>query len=57
MTCPVCGGVTRITDSRGNVESVRRRRQCQECGHRFTTIEVEVDLLRKLEKIKEAPSE
>ena len=50
MTCPVCGENTRIINSRGNVESVRRRRECRECGHRFTTIEMEVDLQRKLEK-------
>lgn len=53
MTCPVCGGNTKITDSRGNVESVRRRRECRECGHRFTTIEIEADLLQNLEKAKE----
>ena len=50
MTCPVCGEKTRTTNSRSNVESVRRRRECRECGHRFTTIELEVDLYRKIKK-------
>lgn len=53
MTCPICGGDTKITDSRGNVESVRRRRECIDCRHRFTTIEMEVDLQQNLEKAKE----
>lgn len=52
MTCPVCGGRTKITNSRGDVESVRRRRECRECGHRFTTMEMEVDLQQRLDRKK-----
>ena len=54
MTCPVCGSGTRIINSRGDEESVRRRRKCRECGYRFSTIEMEVDLQQNLEKVKEA---
>ena len=40
MRCPDCGGDDlKVTDSRENVDSVRRRRECNECGRRFTTYE------------------
>ena len=41
--CPSCGGHSVITDSRatalGDVPSVRRRRECEVCGARWTTWE------------------
>lgn len=44
MTCPVCSGKTRITNSRkDDFDRVRRRRECKDCQHRFTTMEYEVD--------------
>jgi len=42
MKCPYCGSEdTRVTDSRPVDEnnSIRRRRQCDACGKRFTTYE------------------
>ena len=42
MRCPFCGNEdTRVTDSRPVEESnsIRRRRQCDGCGKRFTTYE------------------
>ena len=42
MKCPYCGSEeTRVTDSRPVEESnsIRRRRQCDSCGKRFTTYE------------------
>lgn len=40
MQCTRCGARdTRVIDSREAVNAVRRRRQCPECGHRFTTYE------------------
>ncbi len=42
MRCPYCGTVdSRVLDSRPAEEgnSVRRRRECGECGKRFTTYE------------------
>ncbi len=42
MKCPFCGSDdTRVTDSRPVEEtnSIRRRRQCDQCGKRFTTYE------------------
>ncbi len=47
MMCPFCRkGETKVVDSRGSQEFViRRRRECLECGRRFTTYE----------KIEESP--
>ena len=40
MKCPFCGyGDSKVVDSRDVNETVRRRRQCLECGSRFTTYE------------------
>ena len=42
MKCPFCGkDNTRVIDSRpaDDNEAIRRRRQCDECGKRFTTYE------------------
>lgn len=51
MTCPVCGGKTKVIDSRCyDSESVWRRRECLECNHRFTTIELETETLREQRK-------
>ncbi len=43
MKCPVCGyAESKVIDSRPVDEgsSIRRRRECLSCGHRFTTFEV-----------------
>jgi len=42
MLCPVCGAPsTRVIDSRPAEagQAIRRRRECEECAHRFTTYE------------------
>ena len=42
MKCPFCGGVdNKVTDSRLSQgdEVIRRRRECEGCGRRFTTYE------------------
>lgn len=40
MNCPYCGGQeSKVIDSRGLDEVVRRRRQCLACNARFTTYE------------------
>ncbi len=42
MKCPYCSHIkSRVVDSRsaGGGEAIRRRRQCQSCGERFTTFE------------------
>ena len=54
MKCPFCGKEnTRVIDSRPADEgcSIRRRRQCDECGKRFTTYEkVEETILMVVKK-------
>lgn len=48
MKCPFClNEITNVIDKRGtgNGDVIRRRRECEKCGKRFTTYErVEVDL-------------
>ncbi|MBT3218814.1 MAG: transcriptional repressor NrdR [Proteobacteria bacterium] len=39
MRCPECNADSRVIDSRTGENSTRRRRQCTECGVRFTTQE------------------
>lgn len=40
MKCPYCGYKdSKVTDSRGVAQGIRRRRQCLKCGSRFTTYE------------------
>ena len=40
MNCPYCGyHDSRVIDSRDVNDGIRRRRQCQSCGSRFTTYE------------------
>jgi transcriptional repressor NrdR len=42
MRCPKCGGQEdKVVDSRASREgaTIRRRRECIQCGHRFTTYE------------------
>ena len=40
VQCPYCNGAySKVTDSRSTEDSIRRRRECAGCGHRFTTYE------------------
>ncbi|MDR2524376.1 MAG: transcriptional regulator NrdR [Candidatus Nomurabacteria bacterium] len=40
MHCSKCGGEeSRVIESRDTGSSIRRRRECIECGHRYTTYE------------------
>lgn len=43
FTCPKCQcSAIRVVDSRGFAarDGIRRRRECEKCGHRFTTYEI-----------------
>jgi len=43
MKCPKCQSNTIVTDSRYSQDnSIRRRRECEECSFRFTTYERDV---------------
>jgi transcriptional repressor NrdR len=54
MRCPKCGNQEdRVIDSRSSKDgaSIRRRRECIECQHRFTTYEeIERELIRVLKR-------
>jgi len=40
MNCAFCDNPdTRVTDSRPDQDGIRRRRECQACGQRFSTVE------------------
>ena len=40
MKCPYCGDIeSKVIDSRGIGDGIRRRRHCLHCGTRFTTYE------------------
>lgn len=51
MNCPHCGGETHVVDSRPNEDSTRRRRECVECKHRFSTVEIDADYYETLKPI------
>jgi transcriptional repressor NrdR len=56
MTCPYCKNTnTRVIDKRDNqnTNAVRRRRECENCGKRFTTYErIEKVLLNVIKRDK-----
>ena len=40
MVCPHCGhGNHKVIDTRDTGDAIRRRRECQQCGQRFTSYE------------------
>lgn len=53
VSCPLCGSTdSEVYDSRPSgrpVPTIRRRRCCHACGHRYATIEILVDM--KLEHL------
>ena len=44
-TCPLCNNICsgKIVDTRRTDYGKRRRRQCEKCGKRFTTIEFAIE--------------
>lgn len=43
MNCPECGSFQqRVFDSRSGADTVRRKRLCLNCGHRWQTLELAV---------------
>ena len=58
MNCPNCNSSNKshVVDTRRHPDSVRRRRECPDCGHRFTTHEIaasELEKLQRWERLKE----
>lgn len=54
MTCPICGGTTKVVESRKDVEGVYRARKCYKCHYIFHTAEYEspeaLERLREIQK-------
>lgn len=51
--CPLCGGDSGVHDSRTRDDgSIRRRRHCVSCEHRWGTVEVSSERLLHLEHIE-----
>ena len=51
MSCPACGKGGALTiDSRGGPTTVRRRRECPCCKHRWTTYELAAEAYEELVK-------
>lgn len=53
VRCPACGGLSdRVVDSREAEDgsAIRRRRECQSCGQRYTTYERVAELVRVVRK-------
>lgn len=48
-----CRAGSRVVDVRESFLTVRRRRQCRTCGHRWTTYEVIENSAELLEEVKE----
>lgn len=61
MLCPECQSASRVIDSRNKPEYLYRRRECLECGERFTThetliitrkgVKIEMSVADELEKL------
>ena len=43
MTCPLCGGDTKVKDSVADAEGVYRQRKCKECAFIFYTEETDAE--------------
>lgn len=53
MTCPLCEEKTKVIDSRPNLDSVWRRRECTACGYKFNTVEMDEDMqVRQAKKLE-----
>jgi len=57
MECPKCGGKSIVIDVRKVAYGVRRRRSCEECGCRFSTVEVGIGEYSALVRFKSAIKE
>lgn len=50
MNCDRCGHICRVLETRASEYQTRRRRECPQCGHRFTTVEVYSTFLDRFDK-------
>ncbi|MBW3019043.1 transcriptional regulator NrdR [Candidatus Woesearchaeota archaeon] len=57
MRCPYClKDETKVLDSRGSEDAIRRRRECEQCSKRFTTYErveiMDISVVKKDGKVE-----
>lgn len=50
LTCPLCQSDSRIIDTRKD----SRRRECESCRHRWTTVEIPAARKDALERVEQA---
>lgn len=56
-TCMECGGITQIIDSRPTTQgAIWRKRNCPQCGYKFTTVEVEESMFDNFDLLEEIKS-
>ena len=55
MRCVKCKGETKVKDSRSYKDTIRRRRICKKCEHRFFTFEVAEEPPKTIELKVETP--
>ena len=57
LLCPECGcDKSHVTDTRPYQKGIRRRRECENCGHRWSTYECTVSSTRMTDnRIKQKP--
>lgn len=49
VQCPQCNGESHVIDSRDDVKGAKRRRRCcDDCGHRYTTYEIHADEFKRI---------
>jgi transcriptional repressor NrdR len=55
MHCPICKHVESfVVKTEAEEVSIRRRRQCTRCGHRWTTFESMADVCDELTRLRQA---
>jgi transcriptional regulator NrdR family protein len=53
MDCPICHSTeTKVIRTDAQAESVRRRRECLRCGHRYSTVECAEDIGAQFTELK-----
>lgn len=57
MKCPYCQRPSKVVDSRPMPDGIRRRRQCEGCGRRFTTHERLAPVEVRVKKAGDRPAE
>ncbi len=55
--CAKCGGAVTVYDTRAQKYGVWRRRGCADCGHRWSTVEIDMIDYKRMRRAAEALGE